>query len=198
MLAPQGHVLAAHDGRYASVFRHAQHAVRPQETTVFHHALTREPAAAPLYIRGHGAGDLVFIAQHGFSVRLLVQEDIALGVDVFLHILVVVQMVGRDVRHHRHLRGLAHADKLEAGKLHHGYIRGRDGVHHRQQRAAQVAAQMHGVPRRLQYFAMSVVVVVLPSEPVTATILQGQSRKNSSISLVTSAPASRAATSSGV
>ena len=61
-------------------------------------------------------------------------------------------MVGRDVRHHRHLRGLAHADKLEAGKLHHGYIRGRDGVHHRQQRAAQVAAQMHGVPRRLQYF----------------------------------------------
>ena len=53
-------------------------------------------------------------------------------------------------------------------------------------------------PAASNIFAMSVVVVVLPSEPVTATILQGQSRKNSSISLVTSAPASRAATSSGV
>ena len=35
---------------------------------------------------------------------------------------------------------------------------------------------------------ISVVVVVLPSLPVTAYVLQGQSRKNSSISLVTSVP----------
>ena len=42
-----------------------------------------------------------------------------------------------------------------------------------------------------------VVVVVLPSLPVTAYILQGQSLKKSSISLVTAWPCLRAASSSG-
>ena len=46
--------------------------------------------------------------------------------------------------------------------------------------------------------AMRVVVVVLPSEPVTAMISQGQNAKKSSTSLVTIAPARRAACSSGL
>ena len=46
--------------------------------------------------------------------------------------------------------------------------------------------------------AIRLVVVVLPSEPVTAVISQGQYSKNSSISLVTSAPAAFAACNSGV
>ena len=45
---------------------------------------------------------------------------------------------------------------------------------------------------------MSVVVVVLPSEPVTAMILHGQTAKNASISLVTTAPASRSCLSAGM
>ena len=45
---------------------------------------------------------------------------------------------------------------------------------------------------------MSVVVVVLPSEPVTAMILHGQTAKNASISLVTTAPASRSCLSAGI
>lgn len=46
-------------------------------------------------------------------------------------------------------------------------------------------------------FAVSVVVVVFPSLPVTAVIGQGQSAKNSSISVVTCVPFARAATNSG-
>ena len=42
---------------------------------------------------------------------------------------------------------------------------------------------------------MRVVVVVLPSEPVTATISQGQNWKNSSTSLVTIVPAAIASCS---
>ena len=43
-----------------------------------------------------------------------------------------------------------------------------------------------------------VVVVVFPSEPVTAMILHGQTAKNASISEVSTAPLSFAAASSGV
>ena len=45
--------------------------------------------------------------------------------------------------------------------------------------------------------AMIVVVVVLPSLPVTAILRQGQTRKNASISEVSSLPRSTAARSSG-
>ena len=44
----------------------------------------------------------------------------------------------------------------------------------------------------------SVVVVVLPSEPVMARIVQGQTSKNTSISEVTSAPLARRASSAGL
>ena len=45
---------------------------------------------------------------------------------------------------------------------------------------------------------MSIVVVVLPSEPVTAYILQGHRSKNSSISEVTATPLSLALFSAGL
>ena len=46
--------------------------------------------------------------------------------------------------------------------------------------------------------AIRLVVVVLPSEPVTATRMQGHSWKNSSISLVTVLPAAMACCKAGV
>ena len=46
-------------------------------------------------------------------------------------------------------------------------------------------------------FAMMVVVVVLPSEPVTAISVQGQTSKKTYISLVSRLPRSTAAASSG-
>ena len=53
------------------------------------------------------------------------------------------------------------------------------------------------LPACLRNSAISVVVVVLPSEPVTAMILQGQTRKKASISDVMTAPDRFRATSSG-
>ena len=53
-------------------------------------------------------------------------------------------------------------------------------------------------PAVLSISDMSVVVVVFPSDPVTAMVRHGQRRKNSSISLVISAPLSAAFTSCGV
>ena len=47
-------------------------------------------------------------------------------------------------------------------------------------------------PAALNISLIRVVVVVLPSEPVTATISQGQKSKKSSTSLVTMAPAAMA------
>ena len=53
-------------------------------------------------------------------------------------------------------------------------------------------------PRAFNSSEMMVVVVVLPSEPVTATIRQGHTWKKASISEVMRAPRSFAATSSGL
>ncbi|CDD02511.1 unknown [Ruminococcus sp. CAG:382] len=53
------------------------------------------------------------------------------------------------------------------------------------------------LPADSSIFAISVVVVVLPSLPVTPIFGQGQRRKNSSISLVSRTPRSFAAISSG-
>ena len=52
-------------------------------------------------------------------------------------------------------------------------------------------------PAASRSFAMMVVVVVLPSEPVTAIISQGQTSKKTSISLVRALPRATAAASSG-
>ena len=52
-------------------------------------------------------------------------------------------------------------------------------------------------PAALSSSEIMVVVVVLPSLPVTAMILQGQTRKKTSISEVISAPRSRAASNAG-
>ena len=53
-------------------------------------------------------------------------------------------------------------------------------------------------PAASNILEISVVVVVFPSEPVTATISQGQNSKKSSTSLVTIAPAFSAACSAGL
>ena len=71
------------------------------------------------------------------------QQDVLFGVDILLHILVDIQMVGRKVGDHCHRRTLPHGDQLKAGELHHSAILGLDGLDLRQQGFADVAAQMH-------------------------------------------------------
>ena len=132
---------------------HAEHPVLPQERAVVGLMQAGEPHLLPLAVGLHGPGDVVLIPQHGPAGRLLVQQDVPLGVDVLLHILVVVQVVGGHIGDHRHFGALAHTDQLEAGQLHHGHIfRGHLGQHG-QQRRPDVAAQMHGAPGRLEKLA---------------------------------------------
>ena len=50
------------------------------------------------------------------------QIDVALGVDIFLHILVNIQMVRGNVGHNRHIRRFSHRDELEAGQLDHSAV----------------------------------------------------------------------------
>ena len=59
-------------------------------------------------------------------------------------------MVGGDVRYHRHLRAPFHLHEHEAGQLHHHNVLRTDLLNFRQERPADVAAEVHGIPRRLQ------------------------------------------------
>ena len=80
------------------------------------------------------------------------QDQIFLAVDIFLHIPVYIQMIGRYVGDDRHIRALAHGDQLKAGKLHHsGIVRG-DLFDHRQQSAADVAALVDLFSRCFEHF----------------------------------------------
>ena len=111
-----------------------------------------EPDLLALAIALHGAGDVVLVAQHGTAGRHLPKQDVALGIDVLLHILVVVQMVGGHVGDDRHLGAAAHADKLEAGQFDHGHGVRRDVGQLGQQRRADVAAQKHFAAGGLKHF----------------------------------------------
>ena len=93
------------------------------------------------HLRHKGGGDLVVGVEHGAAQAPLVQINVALGVDVFLHVLVDVEVVGRDVGDDRHVGGLAHRNHLEAGQLHHRAVLRADLLDARQQRKADVAAQ---------------------------------------------------------
>ena len=144
MQAAQLDVLLGQEGRHHAVLGHAEHIVLfAQEGTVVGIVQAGEPDLLALAVLLHGAADLVLIAQHGTAGRVLVEQDVALGVDVLLHILVVVQMVGGDVGHHGDVGALVHADELEAGQLHHSHILGPDLGQHGQQGCTDVAAQMH-------------------------------------------------------
>ena len=79
------------------------------------------------------------------------QKQVALGVDILLHILMNVQVVGGYVGHHRHLGALAHGNELKGGKLHHRVVL-RLHVHHLgQQRRADVPAHMDGMALGLEH-----------------------------------------------
>ena len=78
------------------------------------------------------------------------QQDVLLGVDILLHVLVDVQMVGGQVGHHRHVRALPHGDQLEAGELHHSAVLRLDGPNLRQQGLADVSTQVDVFPLGLQ------------------------------------------------
>ena len=144
MQAPQLDVLLGQEGCYHAVLGHAEHIVLfAQECTVVGIVQAGEPDLPALAVLLHGAADLILVAQHGTAGRVLVEQDVAFCVDVLLHILMVIEVVGGDVGHHRDLRALVHADELEAGQLHHSHILRPDLGQHGQQGRTDVAAQMY-------------------------------------------------------
>ena len=80
------------------------------------------------------------------------QQNVPLGVNVLLHILVVVQMIGGHVGDHRHLGAAAHGNQLEAGQLHHGHVLRAHIPQTGQQRVADVAAQQYLAAGGLHHF----------------------------------------------
>ena len=118
--AAQFHVLARHHRRYGSLLSIAEHVILcPQEGAIVGFMQTGKPYLLAFAVALHPTADFVLIAQHSAARRFLPQQDVPLGVDVLLHILVMIQMVGRHIGNHRHLGAAAHADQLEAGQFHH-------------------------------------------------------------------------------
>ena len=97
-------------------------------------------------------GDEIVGVENGFAEAILMEEDVLFGLNIFLHIFMDVQMIGRDVGDHCHVRALAHGDQLEAGQLRHHKVLRLHLFNIRQQRPADVSAQMNGFSRFLEHF----------------------------------------------
>ena len=103
-------------------------------------------------VSGTGRRQGVIRVQNRAAERILVQKYVLLRVHVLVHILVHVEVVRRQIRDDRDIRAAAHGDELEARKLHHRHILGLYITDLRQKRAADVAAEVHGLARRFQHF----------------------------------------------
>ena len=99
---------------------------------------------------GEAAGNVVVPVQHQQTVRPLVGKDVLLGLDVLLHGLVYVQVVGRQIGDDRDIRALLHGHQLEGGQLQDSDISRLHPVCIGQQRFADIAAQIDVLPRRLE------------------------------------------------
>ena len=141
--APQLDVFLGQERCHNAVLGHAEHSVIPQESTIVGLVQAGEPDLLALAVLLHGAADLVLIAKDSAAGLLLVEQDVPLGVDVLLHILVVVEVVGGHVGDDRNVGAGVHADQLEAGQLYHSHILRGHLRQHGQQCCADIAAQVH-------------------------------------------------------
>ena len=98
------------------------------------------------------ARDVVVLVENGDVALALVEIDILLRRDVLVHILVHIQMVRRKVRHHRDVRRALHIKQLERRELDDREVFRLHLLRVAQQRVADVAAEIHGLPRRAQHF----------------------------------------------
>ena len=118
----------------------------------FHLVVPGELLHTSLCFSCKGIGQFIVQIDHQFVFRSLVQIDILLGRHIFCHVLVHIQMVGGQIRHHSHVGRSLHGHELEGTKFHHGKILFRHLPCQRQQRLADIAAQPHRIPGVLQHF----------------------------------------------
>ena len=116
--------------------------------------------------------------ESGNILRFLVCKDIFLCGNILREIPVDVKMVGRQIGDHGNVRAVGHGHQLEGAQFQYGNVLGLHPTGFRQKWVADVPPQM-------------------PSLPVTAIFVQGQTSKKTSISLVRRLPLSTAAVSSG-
>lgn len=91
-------------------------------------------------------------AQHGQIPLVLTAEEAKFGLDVFCHILVIIQMIGRDVQEHAHARAECGAGlQLKAGDLKHQHIGLAAGKNIFGKRRADIAAQKNRVALGLEH-----------------------------------------------
>ncbi len=109
-----------------------------------------EGQALPAHAVRKRGRDFVVGVEHRAPERVLVQHDVLLRVDILPHGAVHVQVVGRKVRDHGRVRAAPHGDELEARKLRGDQVARLHLPRAGQQGRADVAAQVHRVPRRLQ------------------------------------------------
>ena len=141
------------DGRHRAVFGIAECVIAlAQEGAVIRFMQAGKPDLLALAVCGHGAGNGIFIPQNRAAGRLLPEQNIALCINIFLHILVMVKVVGCHVGHNGHLGAAAHTDQLETGKFHHRHVIGLNVRQLRQQCRANIAAQEHMAPGSLKHF----------------------------------------------
>ena len=116
--------------------------------------------------------------------------DILLRRDVLVHILVHIQMVRRKVRHHRDVRRALHIKQLERRELDDREVFRLHLLRVAQQRVADVAAEIHGFPRRAQHFGDN-------ARRGGLAVAARQTSKKISISDVTMLPRAFASSSAG-
>ena len=76
----------------------------------------------PADLRQEGSGDFIIRIDNSAADTTLMQIDVAFCIDIFLHILVDIQMVWRNVGDNRNVWGFSHGNQLEAGQLHNSAV----------------------------------------------------------------------------
>ena len=91
-----------HRGRPAAVVA-VQHPVLTQISAQRRDSFAAEKDSGPPHQRQEGGGDGIICIEYRAADATLMQQDVLFGIDVFLHILVDIQMVRCDVGDHSHI-----------------------------------------------------------------------------------------------
>ena len=99
----------------------------------------------------HFVGQCIVPVEDGNTTLCLMGENILFGLGVLLHGLMDIQMVGRKIGKHRNIRAGLERHKLERRQLQYRHVLWGHLPCFRQQRFANVAAQVDSIPSVFQH-----------------------------------------------
>ena len=135
-----------------SVFGIAEHSVLTKESAVLNWVQVAEPAELTADKLRHAFGDDVVRVENSDGKCVLVAENVALCFDIFLHILMNIKVVRRNVCNNGNIRGSSHGDELEGGKFHNRAVFVFDFLDDREESPSDVSAFMNGFSFRRKKF----------------------------------------------